>query len=74
MIVKKTLQNQVTLPSTMAKKYSHIEYFHIREDEGRIILVPLNHKNIDDIRSKLAELCLTEEDINEAVDWARKSQ
>ncbi len=73
MLAKKTSKNQITLPKTIANHYPDIEYFDIQEDEGRIILVPLKPSRANEVRRKLEELGITETDVQEAIDWARKA-
>jgi len=73
MLAKKTSKNQITLPKAIATHYPEVEYFDIQEENGRIILIPLRPNRSDEVRSKLAQLGITENDVSEAIDWARKS-
>lgn len=72
MLAKKTSKNQITLPKAIASHYPEVEYFDIREENGRIILIPLRPGRSDEVRHKLDQLGITEEDVAAAVDWARK--
>lgn len=73
MLAKKTSKNQITLPKAVISHFPGIEYFDVLEDEGRIVLVPLRPSRSGDVRKKLAQLGIKELDVNDAVDWARKS-
>lgn len=73
MLAKKTSKNQITLPKAIATHYPEVEYFDIQEENGRIILIPLRPNRSDEVRSKLEQLGITEDDVGEAIDWARKS-
>ena len=41
------------------------------EENGRIIPTPVRQRRADAVRSKLADLGITDEDLAEAVAWAR---
>ena len=71
MLAKLTSKNQLTLPKAVLSFCQGAEYFDVTEDNGRIVLVPvrLNHANA--VRAKLADLGLSEEDVADAVSWAR---
>jgi len=72
MLAKKTSKNQITLPKAIISHYPDIEYFDIHEEDGRIVLVPLKTGGANEVRKKLNELGIKEDDINDAIDWARK--
>ena len=71
MLAKLTSKNQLTLPKAVLSFCQGTEYFDVTEDNGRIVLVPvrLNHANA--VRAKLADLGLSEDDVADAVSWAR---
>lgn len=73
MLAKKTSKNQITLPKAIATHYPGVEYFDIQEENGRIILIPLRPNRSDEVRKKLEQLGITEDDVNDAIDWSRKS-
>ena len=73
MLAKKTSKNQITLPKAIATHYPEVEYFDIQEENGRIILIPLRPNRSEEVRSKLEQLGITEEDVSDAINWARKS-
>ena len=47
------------------------EYFEIKVENGQIILTPVKIQRANAVRAKLAALELTEQDISDAVTWAR---
>jgi hypothetical protein len=47
------------------------EYFDVEAKDGQIVLTPVRIQRADAVRAKLAELNLTEEDVTDAVAWAR---
>jgi hypothetical protein len=44
----------------------------VKVEGGQIILTPVKIQRADVVRSKLASLEINEQDIADAVDWARK--
>lgn len=72
MLSKRTSKNQITLPKSIAAHFPDVDYFDIREENGKIILVPLRPSRADDVRAKLDALGLKEKDVEEAVKWARR--
>lgn len=74
MLLKLTSKNQLTLPKSIISEFPGIEYFDVTKEDGRIVLTPVNITQTDTIRTKLAELGVTETDVTEAIAWARKDQ
>ena len=74
MLAKKTSKNQLTLPQAVAANYPDVDYFDVRDEDGRIVLVPLRPSRADDVRTKLEQLGITEHDVDAAVAWARKGR
>ena len=74
MLAKLTSKNQLTLPKAILEPFGAVEYFDVTSDEGRIVLVPVRMSRADSVRDKLQELGLSEADIEDAVDWARKPE
>lgn len=72
MLAKRTSKNQITLPKPIAIHFPDVEYFDVREESGKIILIPLRPSRADEVRAKLAALGLTESDVEDAVKWARQ--
>ena len=72
MLAKLTSKNQLTLPKSITKAISDSEYFDVKVENGQIILTPVKIQRADAVRSKLATLDISEQDIADAVNWARK--
>ena len=71
MLAKMTTKNQLTLPKSVTNALGQVEYFDVQTRDGQIILTPVRIQRADAVRAKLADLKLTEQDIAEAVAWAR---
>lgn len=73
MLAKKTVKNQITLPKKIVEKFPSVSYFDVRVEEGEIVLRPVDveRRSPDDVRAKLRELGITQEDVREAIRWAR---
>jgi len=72
MLAKMTAKNQLTLPKSVTNALSPTEYFDVQTRDGQIILTPVRIQRADAVRTKLVELGLQEQDIADAVTWARK--
>ncbi|MBC9071780.1 AbrB/MazE/SpoVT family DNA-binding domain-containing protein [Thauera sp. CAU 1555] len=72
MLAKMTAKNQLTLPKSVTKAIGPVEYFDIETRDGQIILTPVRIQRADAVRAKLAALELDEQDIQDAVSWARE--
>ena len=72
MLAKLTSKNQLTLPKAVLSFCQGTEYFDVSEDNGRIVLTPVRLNKADAVRSKLADLGISENDLTDAVNWARK--
>lgn len=72
MLAKITAKNQLTLPKSITNAVGPAEYFEVEAKDGQIILTPVRIQRADAVRAKLAELELTEQDVADAVDWARQ--
>ncbi len=73
MLAKMTSKNQLTLPRSVTNAIGQVEYFDVQTKDGQIILTPVRIQRADAVRAKLAELDLKEQDIADAVAWARQS-
>lgn len=71
MLAKLTTKNQLTLPKAVLSFCKGTEYFDVVEDNGRIVLTPVRLNRADAVRSKLADLGITEGDVTDAVSSAR---
>ncbi len=72
MLAKLTSKNQITLPKAVVSSIDVAEYFDVTVENGRIILTPVRVQQAQAVRDKLEELGITEQDIDDAVDWARR--
>ena len=74
MLAKLTVKNQLTLPKAVITRFSGVEYFDVSTDGDAITLKPLRRSRLDEVRDKLAQLGITEQDVTDAIAWARQSQ
>lgn len=72
MLAKMTAKNQLTLPKSITNAVGAAEYFDVEAKDGQIILTPVRIQRADAVRAKLAQLDLQEQDIADAVAWARR--
>lgn len=70
-LAKKTSKNQLTLPKEVVKDFPGVEYFSVRSEGGRIVLEPFVQSRADQVRARLSELGIDEQDVADAVAWAR---
>ena len=73
MLAKLTAKNQLTLPKSITNEIEPTEYFDVQVEAGQIVLTPVKIQRADAVRAKLAALDLNEQDIIDAVTWARDS-
>lgn len=73
MLAKKTIKNQITLPKAVVTRFRGVEYFDVSTDGESIILRPLQKSRADEVRARLAQLGIDEQDVADAVDWARNA-
>lgn len=74
MLAKLTVKNQLTLPKVVASQFPGIEYFEIDTDGSSITLRPFRRSSADETRDCLASLGLTEQDVKNAITWARSNE
>jgi len=72
-LAKITSKNQLTLPKSITNEIGPVEYFEVEIRNGQVVLTPVRIQRADAVRAKLADLGLTQEDVNDAVTWARKT-
>jgi len=72
MLAKLTSKNQLTLPKSVVEAVGTTEYFDVEVRDGQIVLTPVRIQRGDAVRSKLAALGLTDDDVSAAVRWVRK--
>lgn len=71
MLAKKTSKNQITLPKAVINRFGEVEYFDVSTDGECITLRPLQRSRADEVRARLAQLGINEQDVVDAVKWAR---
>jgi hypothetical protein len=72
MLAKKTVKNQLTLPKKVADQFPDVEYFRVSVDGERIVLEPVRPGRAFEVRERLEQLGITEQDVTDAVSWARR--
>lgn len=72
MLAKLSTKNQLTLPKSIIQQINDPEYFEVSLEDGRIVLTPVMVHSADAVRAKLASLGISEDDVNDAVQWSRK--
>ncbi len=73
MLPKMTVKNQITLPKAVATRFGGVEYFDVSTDGASITLRPLRQSRADEVRQKLGELGINEQDVADAIQWAREN-
>lgn len=71
MLAKRTSKNQVTLPKAIVQSVGEADYYEVTTQNGRIILTPVRVHDAAAVRDKLEALGINEDDVDEAVAWAR---
>lgn len=74
MLAKLTSKNQLTLPKQAIEAVGRPTHLQVTVEDGRLVLTPVRVGAADAVRRKLAELGITEEDVRDAVRWARGSR
>ncbi len=72
MLAKITTKNQLTLPKAVASQFSGVEYFDVSTDGTSITLHPLRRSRVEKIWDQLEALGIVEQDVSDAIEWARK--
>ena len=71
MLAKMTSKNQIALPKSVVSPLASAEYFDIQVEGGRLVLTPVRLQKADAVREKPALLGIDENDIADAIAWAR---
>lgn len=74
MLAKLTSKNQLTLPKSLVMSLGKAEYYDVEVENGRIMLTPVRIQQADAVRTKLEKLGINDQDISDAIDWARHPQ
>lgn len=72
MLAKLTSKNQLTLPKSIVLSVGNADYYDVAVESGRIILTPVRMQQADAVRAKLEALGINEQDVSDAIQWARK--
>lgn len=72
MLAKLTTRNQVTIPKSIIKIFADVKHFDIEEENGCIILKPIRINRADEVRKKLEAMNISQQDVKDAIEWARK--
>lgn len=77
MLAKRTYKNQVTIPQAIIKDFPGIEYFDVKKRKNEIVLVPVdikqNSETLENVRSKIEKLGISQKDISKAIQSVRKN-
>ena len=68
-----TAGNQLILPDSLVAAYPEVTCFTVADEGNRIILTPVPPGSLKDAWAKIAAQGLTEQDLADAVQWARES-
>ena len=71
MLAKRTSKSQVTLPKAVVQTTGEADYYDVTVEGGRIVLTPVRLHQADAVRAKLEELGIAQDDVGEAIAWAR---
>ena len=72
MLAKITAKNQLTLPKAITNAIGPVEYFDVQTRDGQVVLTPVRIQRADAVRAKLAALGVSDQDVADAVSWARR--
>lgn len=72
MLAKLTSKNQITLPKAVVSSVEAAEYFDVTVENGRIVLTPVQLRQAEAVREKLEKLGISEQDVEDAIAWARR--
>jgi bifunctional DNA-binding transcriptional regulator/antitoxin component of YhaV-PrlF toxin-antitoxin module len=72
MLAKMTSKNQITLPKKIADQFPGVRYFEIAKEGDRIVLHPVRPGLASEVRERLESLGVSEQDVADAVNWARR--
>ena len=71
MRAKVTGHNQLSFPEELAWALQGREFFEVSEEFGKLVLTPVAVSELDKVRMELANRGITQQDIDDAVKWAR---
>ena len=71
LLARLTGRNLLVIPEKVVRSFPGIDTFEVTVENGKLVLVPLDLPSADEIRQDLAARGISEEDVAEAVEWAR---
>ena len=71
MVAVLTGDNQLTIIDGVLGEFQHGDYFEVVIDDGRIVLTPIEPAPMEAVWAKIEALGITEEDVADAIEWAR---
>ena len=71
-MAKRTRKNQVTLAKAIVQRVGEADYDDVTVRDGKIVLTPVRLQQADAVRAKVERLGITQDDVDEAIAWARK--
>ena len=72
MLAKRTRKNQITMPKAIVQCVGEADYHDVTVQDGKIVLTPVRLQQADAVRAKVERLGITQDDVDEAIAWARK--
>ena len=72
MLAKRTRKNQVTLAEAIVQRVGEADYDDVTVRDGKIVLTPVRLQQADAERENLEALGITQDDVEDAIAWARK--
>jgi len=74
MLAKLTSKNQITLPKSAIEAMGQVSHFDVKVDGGRLVLTPARLGAAEAVQAKLEALGITDQDIVDAIAWARNKR
>ena len=72
-LAKRTSKNQLTLPKAVVDQVGSAEYYNVACEDGRTVRTSVHPGASAGVRTRLAEMGLSETDVADAVRWARRT-
>ena len=63
--------NQLTFIDGVLDEFQYGDYFEVAIEDGRIVLTHTEPDTIEAVWAKIAALGITEDDVADAIEWAR---
>ena len=65
-------RGQITLPKAIVQRVGEADDYDVTVQVGKIVLTPVRLQQADAVRAKVERLGITQDDVDEAIAWARK--